>query len=110
MDWVLGAAMRQFKINPGMQTLDWCIIIGMIVFLIAFVIFLVIGIPISISIGASAVLGCLYLLPVVCTRIALAVHPLRSEKVKIGSVDHCVWWFTFCTQHLFLRFPFLEES
>ena len=25
------------------------------------------------------------------------------------SVDHCVWWFTFCTQTLFLRFPFLEE-
>ena len=35
MDWVLGAAMRQIKINPGMQTLDWCIIIGMIVFLIS---------------------------------------------------------------------------
>lgn len=33
----------------------------MIVFLIAFVIFLLIGIPISISIGASAVLGCLSL-------------------------------------------------
>jgi len=32
---VLGAAMRQIRINPGMQTLDWCIIIGMIVFLIA---------------------------------------------------------------------------
>ena len=33
----------------------------MTVFLIAFVILLVIGVPISISIGASAVLGCLYL-------------------------------------------------
>lgn len=53
---------------------------------------------------------CLYLLPVVCTRIALAVHPLRHEKVKICSADHRVWWFTFCTQNLFLRFPFLEEA
>ena len=34
MDWVLGAAMRQVRINPGMQTLDWCIIIGMIALLI----------------------------------------------------------------------------
>ncbi len=33
----------------------------MVVFLIAFVILLVIGVPISISIGASAVLGCIAL-------------------------------------------------
>lgn len=33
----------------------------MVIFLIAFVLFLVIGVPISISIGASAVLGCLSL-------------------------------------------------
>ena len=33
----------------------------MLVFLIGFVILLVIGVPISISIGASAVLGCLSL-------------------------------------------------
>lgn len=33
----------------------------MLIFVLAFAIFLVIGIPISISIGASAILGCLYL-------------------------------------------------
>ena len=33
----------------------------MVIFLIAFVLLLVIGVPISISIGASAVLGCLSL-------------------------------------------------
>ena len=33
----------------------------MVLFLIAFVLLLVIGVPISISIGASAVLGCLSL-------------------------------------------------
>ena len=32
---VMGAAMRHIVINQGMQPLDWCIIIGMIVFLIA---------------------------------------------------------------------------
>ena len=55
-------------------------------------------------------LCCLYLVPVLCTRIALAVHPLRNVKVKTYTADHYVWWFTFCTQTLFLRFPFLEEA
>ncbi|MCI5778263.1 MAG: sodium:solute symporter [Lentisphaeria bacterium] len=35
MTEIFCSAARQIKINPGMQTLDWTIVIGMIVFLIA---------------------------------------------------------------------------
>lgn len=55
-------------------------------------------------------LACLYLLPPFLTRLVLLVHPLRRTRVPMYSADHCVWWFTFCTQTLFLRFPFLEEA
>ena len=55
-------------------------------------------------------LVCLYLLPPILTRIVFLVHPIRRTRMPMYSADHCVWWFTFCTQTLFLRFPFLEEA
>jgi len=58
----------------------------------------------------GAALACLYLLPVICTRLALLLHPLRPGKIRMLSLDYYVWWFTFCTQVLYVRFPMLEES
>ena len=55
-------------------------------------------------------LVCLYLLPPILTRIVFLVHPIRRTRMPMYSADHCVWWFTFCTQALFLRLPFLEEA
>jgi hypothetical protein len=52
----------------------------------------------------------LYLFPLICTRIALLIHPLRSTHIKLFSADYYVWWFTFCTQVIYLRFPALEEA
>ena len=59
---------------------------------------------------AGSFLVCLYLLPVLLTRLVLFVHPIRRTRIPMYSADHCVWWFTFCTQLVFLRFPFLEEA
>jgi len=52
----------------------------------------------------------LYLFPLLCTRIALLIHPLRDNHIKLFSTDYYVWWFTFCTQVVYLRFPALEEA
>ena len=52
----------------------------------------------------------LYLFPLLCTRIALLIHPLRSSHIRLFSPDYYVWWFTFCTQVVYLRFPVLEEA
>lgn len=51
----------------------------------------------------------LYLYPVICTRIALLLHPIRRTHIKLFSTDYYIWWFTFCTQTIYMRFPFLEE-
>lgn len=55
-------------------------------------------------------LACLYLLPVVCTRLALGIHPVKPGRIAMLSPDYHVWWFTFCTQVIFARFPVLEEA
>ncbi|MBQ6471351.1 MAG: hypothetical protein IJJ33_05165 [Victivallales bacterium] len=52
----------------------------------------------------------LYLYPLICTRLALLIHPLRENRIRLFSVDYYVWWFTFCTQVIYLRFPALEEA
>lgn len=57
----------------------------------------------------GATVACLYLLPVVCTRLALLVHPLKPGNIPMFSLDYYVWWFTFCTQLLYVRIPLLEE-
>ena len=54
-------------------------------------------------------LAALYFLPLACARLALLVHPLRPGKIPIGTRAYYVWWFVFCTQNLYNRFPQLEE-
>lgn len=54
-------------------------------------------------------LACLYFLPLLCTRLAFLLHPIKREKIPLFSTDYYVWWFTFCTQILYLRFPVIEE-
>lgn len=58
----------------------------------------------------GAFLGLLYFLPLVCTRIVLLLHPLRPGKIPIGTRAYYVWWFVFCAQNLYARFPQLEEA
>lgn len=53
----------------------------MLVFLLAFVVLLIIGVPISISIGASAVLGCL----------ALDYPLVVIGQKMVTSVPGCPW-------------------
>lgn len=61
----------------------------MILFLLAFVAFLIIGIPISVSIGFSAVLGCLslgYPLVVIGQKMVSGIDSWRSSPFR------CSFW------------------
>lgn len=57
----------------------------------------------------GAVLAGLYVVPLILVRLLLAIHPLRQTKIQMFSADYFVWWFSYCAQLVYLRFPFLEE-
>lgn len=58
----------------------------------------------------GGVLFVVYLLPVLCVRTLLAISPLPVGSIPIGSAKYYVWWFAFCAQNLYARFPVLEEA
>lgn len=61
---------------------------------------------------AAKIMSCIcviYILPILCVRTILHIHPLKQDKFKVFSKDYFVWWAVFCWQIIFLRFPFLEE-
>lgn len=51
-----------------------------------------------------------YFLPLACVRLATAIRPLQPGRIPVGSAAYYVWWFSFCAQNLYARFPALEEA
>ena len=51
----------------------------------------------------------IYIVPPLITRIALLICPLKKTEYELFTKEYYVWWLTFCTQIIYLRFPFLEE-
>lgn len=62
---------------------------------------------IPILLGTIAVI--IYVIPPLITRIALLIFPLNKTEYELFSKEYYVWWLTFCSQIIYLRFPFLEE-
>ena len=57
-----------------------------------------------------AIIGIIiYIVPPLITRIALLICPLKKTEYELFTKEYYVWWITFCTQIIYLRFPFLEE-
>lgn len=57
-----------------------------------------------------AIIGMIiYIVPPLITRIALLICPLKKTEYELFTKEYYVWWLTFCTQIIYLRFPFLEE-
>ena len=57
-----------------------------------------------------AIIGIIiYIVPPLITRIALLICPLKKTEYELFTKEYYVWWLTFCTQIIYLRFPFLEE-
>ena len=55
------------------------------------------------------ILGIIYVIPPLITRIALLLFPLKEDEYELLSKNYYVWWLTFCCQIIYLRFPILEE-
>ena len=51
----------------------------------------------------------IYIIPPLITRVALLICPLKNTEYELFSKEYYVWWFTFCSQIIYLRLPFLEE-
>lgn len=51
----------------------------------------------------------IYVIPPLITRVALLICPLNKTEYELFSKEYYIWWLTFCSQIIYLRFPFLEE-
>lgn len=57
----------------------------------------------------SGAMFALYLFPPACFRVVGAMHRVKPGRMPVGSLDYFVWWFGFCSQNLYSRFPVFEE-
>lgn len=51
----------------------------------------------------------IYIIPPLITRIGLLFCPLNKTEYELFSKEYYIWWLTFCSQIIYLRFPLLEE-
>lgn len=58
---------------------------------------------------SGVIVTIIYVIPPLITRITLLICPLNKNEYELFSKEYYIWWFTFCTQIIYLRLPFLEE-
>ena len=64
----------------------------------------------SLWISGLIILGALYVVPPLCTRLLLYLRPIRESHIVMASPDFLTWWASLQFQVVFCRFPALEEA